>query len=135
MITVSNNGPSTATGVILTDMLPVSVSFGSASPSQGNCGQAGGIVTCGLGTLLNGGSAIVTIAVTPTAPGTITNGATAVGNEPDPTPGNNTVTVVTIVGSGAEIPTLSNWGSLALGLLLAAAGLSLLLSHATRVGR
>ena len=67
--------------------------------------------------------------MTPTAPGQITNGATVGGNEPDPTPANNTVSADNLAGAGtrADIPTLSNWGFLALGLLLAAAGLALLL--------
>jgi uncharacterized repeat protein (TIGR01451 family) len=131
-ITVTNNGPSTATGVTLTDTLPASVSFFSASPG---CGLAGNIVTCGLGTLLNGDSAIVTITVTTTAPGAITNTATVAGNEPDPTSANNAVSVVNQVGSFAAIPTLSEWGSVALVLLLAAAGFALLLGHATPLGR
>jgi uncharacterized repeat protein (TIGR01451 family) len=121
-ITVTNNGPSTATGVTLTDTLPAGVTFVSVSPGQPTCGQAGGTVTCSLGTLTNGASATVTIVVMPTAPGELTNVATVVGNEPDPTPGNSSATAMTAVGLAAGIPTLSGSGLLALGLLLVAAG-------------
>ena len=62
----------------------------------------------------------------PTGPGSLTNVAAVVSNEPDPTPGNRTATAVTTAGIGAEIPTLSESRLLALGLLLAAAGLLLL---------
>src|SRR3989337_686536 len=34
---ITNNGPNTATGVTLTDVLPASVTFQSATPSQGSC--------------------------------------------------------------------------------------------------
>ena len=36
-IKVTNNGPDTATSVVLTDTLPGSVTFASATPQQGSC--------------------------------------------------------------------------------------------------
>ncbi len=45
-VTITNNGPGGATGVVLTDTLPVGVTFVSATPSQGSCGEASGVVTC-----------------------------------------------------------------------------------------
>ena len=50
----NNEGPSTATNVSVTDTLPASVTFNSASASQGTCTESGGTVTCDLGSLANG---------------------------------------------------------------------------------
>jgi uncharacterized repeat protein (TIGR01451 family) len=91
-LSVTNHGPSTATGVTLTDPLPAEVSFVSASPSQGSCS---GTVTCALGSLANGAGAVVTVVVKPTAKGTITNTASVSGNERDPNPSNNSATATT----------------------------------------
>jgi uncharacterized repeat protein (TIGR01451 family) len=97
-ITVKNNGPSGATGVTMTDSLPGSVTFVSATPSQGNCtGTA--TVTCSLGSLSNGGSATVTIVVTPTQAGGISNTATVGANEADPDTSNNSATQPTTVNA------------------------------------
>ena len=46
---VSNAGPSSATGITVTDTLPAGVTFNSATPSQGSCSQSAGTVTCSLG--------------------------------------------------------------------------------------
>ncbi len=74
LITVTNRGPSDATGVTLVDPLPVSVDFGSADCSQGSClAPASGEILCELGSLSRGGKATVTIVVTPTLKGQISN--------------------------------------------------------------
>src|SRR5262249_55477416 len=57
--TVTDNGPAAATGVTFTDTLPANLVFFSATPSQGTCGQAAGVVTCVLGDLAGGASATV----------------------------------------------------------------------------
>jgi uncharacterized repeat protein (TIGR01451 family) len=89
-LTVLNQGPDSATGVTLTDELPGTVTFVSATPSQGGCGgPAFGIVTCTLGGLANGASATVDIVVEPNALATITNKASAVANEEDLNPGDD----------------------------------------------
>ena len=90
-ILVNNNGPADATGVMLTDVLPADVTFGSVTPSQGSCSGTG-VVICALGNVANGVTATVTIVVTPTATGTITNTASVVGNEFDPDTINNRAT-------------------------------------------
>ncbi|MCH8309436.1 MAG: DUF11 domain-containing protein, partial [Chloroflexi bacterium] len=101
--TVTNNGPSSATNVVLTDVLPSGVSFGSATPSQGNCGAVGGTVTCNLGSLSNGQSALVTIVVTPGAQGNITNTANVTAAEIDPRPANNSAVQNTQINNPAPL--------------------------------
>jgi len=53
-IVVTNNGPGSATAVQLTDSLPASVQFVSATSTAGSCMQTGGTVACNLGDLSNG---------------------------------------------------------------------------------
>ncbi|NIV35348.1 MAG: DUF11 domain-containing protein, partial [Anaerolineae bacterium] len=79
ILTVTNNGLSDATDVALTDTLPAGVTFVSATPSQGACSETGGTVTCNLGNLASGATTTVTLVVTPTAEGTITNKASVMG--------------------------------------------------------
>ncbi len=45
-LTLRNQGTSTATQVILSDTLPLNVTFVSATPSRGVCSESGGVVTC-----------------------------------------------------------------------------------------
>ena len=96
-ITVTNSGPSSARNVIVSHLLPSSVIFSSASCSQGSWSQAGGLVTCYLGTIAAGGQATVTVAGMPTTEGTISSTANVTSNEADPNPANNSATVLTQV--------------------------------------
>src|SRR5512134_1491016 len=89
-IGITNNGPSEATDVTLTDVLPINVRFLSATSSVGSCVQTSGTVSCDLGDLSNGARVTVTIIVTPRRAGTITNTAQVSSLSPDPNPANNT---------------------------------------------
>ncbi len=68
---VGNQGISNATSVVLTATLPSSVDFVSAASGQGSCTQAGGVVTCTIGTLGSLQSNLVSIVVTPREKGWI----------------------------------------------------------------
>jgi uncharacterized repeat protein (TIGR01451 family) len=57
-IVVTNNGPSDAAGVRITDTLPVSVTYAGGDPA---CSAGGSQVTCTLGTLVAGASRAVLI--------------------------------------------------------------------------
>ncbi len=107
-VTVVNNGPDTATNVLVTDNLPGGVSFVSSSASQGSCSGTS-TVTCTLGTINSGASAIVNLVITPTVPATITNSASVTSSVPDPNGNNNIATTGTLVnaapsgGAGADL--------------------------------
>jgi aldose sugar dehydrogenase len=104
-LTITNNGPATATNVSVTDNLPASVTFVSASTTQGSCSQTT-IGSCSLGSLANGASAVVTINVTPNVAGQLTNTASVGGAEEDPDTSNNTATISTIVDPQVAAPLL-----------------------------
>ena len=97
---VRNDGPDTATNVVVVDDLPAGTAFKSADPSQGTCSRVGGTLTCTLGDLSNGSTAMIAIVVTApsvTSPATITNSATVTADEDDPAPGNNAASETTTV--------------------------------------
>ena len=100
---VSNAGPSSATGITLTDTLPAGVTFNSATTTQGSCSQASGTVTCSLGTLANTGSATVTIKVTPQSVATLTNQASVTSLTGDPNTTNNGASAQTTVNASANL--------------------------------
>ena len=97
---VSNNGPGVAQGVAVSDPLPTQVTFVSVSTTQGTCSQAGGTVTCNIGTMSVGGLAIITINTTATtfaSSTTASNTATVTSTTSDPNPANNFSSVISTI--------------------------------------
>ncbi|MGD0086538.1 MAG: DUF11 domain-containing protein, partial [Verrucomicrobiota bacterium] len=94
-ISVTNFGPSSASGVVVTDSLPATVTFVSATGGGLN---NSGIVSWTLGTLTNGQTSNVTVTVTAPASGSLTNVASVSTPTGDPNLTNNiTPPVITTV--------------------------------------
>jgi uncharacterized repeat protein (TIGR01451 family) len=102
-VTVSNNGPDAASGVVVTDTLPGGVTYQSATPDQGSCSEAGGVVTCNLGAILNGDSVDIVIVVTADSDGSVTNNVSVTGNEDDPDSGNDSASEDTTIDPAADL--------------------------------
>jgi uncharacterized repeat protein (TIGR01451 family) len=104
-ITVTNDGPSTATGVTLADTLPAGVTFVSATSSQGTVTNTSGVLNGQLGTLAPAASATITVIVGVNAAttGTLTNTATVTSTETDINTSNNTSTATTTVNSNIDL--------------------------------
>ncbi len=101
IITVTNTGPSNASGVIATDSLPINVTLQSATASQGSC-----ILTqCDLGGMAATGRATITmtVSVDPSATGVIANSATVSANETDPVTENNSAQETTAIVRAADL--------------------------------
>ncbi|MEW5871074.1 MAG: Ig-like domain-containing protein [Chloroflexota bacterium] len=104
----SNLGPSAASGLALSDLLPAGLSFAAASPG---CLEAGGTVTCDLGGLPEGASASVLISATVDldASGTLLNQASLSAAAPlDPLPDNNAAQASVIVLSSQAVYSLDD---------------------------
>jgi uncharacterized repeat protein (TIGR01451 family) len=113
-ITVTNNGPSDAAAVTVTDATPANTTFVSNS---GACTSA---FPCALGTMTAGQTKTITsdFSVSPSFTGaTIANSANVSSTTTDPTPGNNTATATTSFGGNADLaitktgPATANSGS------------------------
>jgi uncharacterized repeat protein (TIGR01451 family) len=94
-VTVTNNGPTNAIGVVLTDT-PGSGLLGASAP-----GCVGSPLSCDIGALAVGASATFTVSATAnstlTAGAELLNTGTVTSGTPDPDAANNTVTVTTLV--------------------------------------
>ena len=92
VITITNAGPDTATGVRMLDVLPSGATFVGVKSTQGSCTYRSDRhrVGCFLGTIADSGFARVRIAIRPQSTGTYANYAQVWGSETDPNLANNT---------------------------------------------
>ena len=118
-ITVTNDGPATATDVQVTDVLPPAMTFVSAVTSQGTCSGASTVV-CTLGTVMAGASVTVTVTVRLSSAGTFTNTATVTSSAADATAATGSSTITIMAAAAASIPTASEWVLMLLAFMLAA---------------
>ncbi|MGV8040077.1 MAG: lamin tail domain-containing protein [Thermoanaerobaculaceae bacterium] len=103
---VTNNGPSTGTGVSLSINLPAGASVGPIAP--GACSLAGSTVTCAVGTLASGGTFTATVGLSAAASGTYTSSGSVAGVELDPDTSDNADDVSTAVGLVTAAPSPVN---------------------------
>jgi len=104
-IAVTNRGPSSALGVLLTNTLPAGFTFLSATTTVGTQTQSGQSVVFNLGTMASGANGVLSITAGTAAPGTFTNFATLYNVAEVNNADNVTNLVVTLTGS--SLPTLT----------------------------
>jgi uncharacterized repeat protein (TIGR01451 family) len=116
VLTINNNGPSTANGVSLNQVFTIpagTMTFLSATPSSGTCAAFNtgtNTLSCNLGNLLNGGTATVTVLVrpdymiAPPSPRTITSDTTVATTTQETNLANNSAqSVLTITQAALDI--------------------------------
>ncbi|HJW31545.1 MAG TPA: DUF11 domain-containing protein, partial [Saprospiraceae bacterium] len=102
-ITVTNNGPETATGVFIDDTLPLQtgVTFVSATPGQGTCNPlVGTLLHCDIGFMQPGDSATITVVINVASTflgGSIIDSVTLGGPVVDSVTSNNTDSCTTTI--------------------------------------
>ena len=104
---VTNQGPSSATGVIFSNELPENVTFVSARSSLGRCHRTNNAVVCVLGTMPAGSFVNLTIIVTPHQLGAMTSQSTVSGNQLDFDEANNFLELVSTAVNETNKPAVT----------------------------
>jgi uncharacterized repeat protein (TIGR01451 family) len=105
---VRNDGPSPATGLVLTFDLDDSLDFTGVALNGWSCAHDSGTVTCTRASLAVDAQSTVTVFTSPNAAGQVTTVATVAGDDTDLNPANNTASVTTTVQQGVvQAPNLS----------------------------
>lgn len=104
---VSNTGPENATGVTVTDPLPLGTTLVNVSPS-GICTETSGLVTCAIENLAAGASTTVQIEINVMTANDLVNTALVTGSEIESNYADNTVSQLTTVSSVSPTPTLTS---------------------------
>ncbi len=104
-IAVTNNGPSAASGVIVTNVFPAGVVLTGETVSQGSIAVNGTTVVCFFGGLGKGARATLAVTATPITQGSMLATATlnAHPNQFDPVLNNNSATAAIAVGPAADL--------------------------------
>ena len=98
-LVVVNQGPAAASNIVLTNPIPAGATYVWASPG---CSLAAGTVTCNHASLANGAGTAFKVVLRRATAGALTNAASVVAAEPDPTSANNSVsTAVNVTSSPA----------------------------------
>lgn len=103
VLTVTNAGPDTASGVLVTNLFPAGMTFVSAAPSQGQCTNAGGVVLCDLGNLAPRAVASIPISGRSGVTGVSSNFAAVTATELDFDPTNNTAFHLATINPAADL--------------------------------
>lgn len=105
-ITVTNNGPQTATGVSVSDAVPSGFTVTQVTPAQGSC-TTGASISCAIGSLAVGATTTITVTGTVSAsmsPGAaLTNTASVSGTLTDPNLSNNTASASGTLTAEADV--------------------------------
>ena len=104
LLTVTNKGSTTATGVVVSNTLPFGVKLVSLLPSQGSAttNRCTDIILFNVGTLPHGDLVTLAIVVIPTVAGCITDKAVAFSQQRDAVPTNNYAQVTTTVSKSGR---------------------------------
>jgi uncharacterized repeat protein (TIGR01451 family) len=100
-LSLVNNGPLGATGVVITNYPPAGTTFLRGTVTRGSLSFTTNAVVITVGSLTNGGSVQASLVMRANRDGALTNLAVARGGQPDPTP--NAVATVIQVRPSADV--------------------------------